>query len=326
MTVLWRTLLVTGAVFVLANAAWSCLAWLAWPALSSLLDRTRPATRARFAFTWRAMPTVLSVVPALAAGLAFFRFEPEMSGERTGVSLVVLAVIGASAMAFALVRLGLTVRASDQLSRSWRTGRPALTVARFGEPAWIIDSDFPVVAVLGIWKPRLVLARSVVERCTDRELAAIVAHEGAHVFAYDNLRRLWFQCAVDGLSGTRRAARAASMWQDAAEDAADDRAANAGAPAVDLASALVTVARLAPGRSVTLWPTAACFYRGAGLERRVRRLLDHNQPAPRWGRRRWVSGTCFAVAAAALAWFAASGASLGQSLYAAAEWMVQTLP
>ena len=92
MTVLWRTLLVTGAVFVLANAAWSLLAWLAWPVWASRLRRAyAPAARARLTFAWRAVPTVLSAAAAVAAGLAFFRFEPAVSGERTGVTLVALA-------------------------------------------------------------------------------------------------------------------------------------------------------------------------------------------------------------------------------------------
>lgn len=326
MTVLWRTFLVTGAVFVLANAAWSLLAWLAWPVWASRLQRVRPAARARLMFAWRAVPTVLSVVAGLAAGLAFYRFEPAASGERTGVTLVLLAVFGLSAMVYAVIRLGLTLRETERLARVWTAGRPELTVAHSGEPAWIIDAEFPVVAVVGIWKPRLVVARSVVLRCSERELAAVLAHEGAHVVAHDNLRRLWLQCAVDALCWTARAKAMVRAWQDAAEDAADDRAATAGSRAVDLASALVTVAKLAPGRSLTLFPTAACFYRGDGLERRVRRLLDADAQPGRPERRDWLSGLRLAAVLAALAIFAAGRTSLGHTLYTAAEWMVQTLP
>lgn len=325
MTLVWRTLLVTGAVFVLVNAAASCLAWLSWPALRSSFRKRCPATRAGLTFAWRAAPAVLSVLASAAAGLAFVRFEPANIGERTGATLVALAAIGVAVVAAGAVRLVWTFRESETLARAWTTGRPALTAQDSGVPAWVIDADFPVVAVVGLRRPRLVVARSVVERCTARELAVILAHEGAHIAAHDNLRRWWLQCVVDGLSWTRRASVMARSWQEAAEDAADDRAAVTGSRAVDLASALVTVARLAPGRSVPVWPVVACFYRGDGLERRVRRILQAPEPASRDSRPSQ-SGVCIVAAAVALVVFAVAATPLGHDLYIAAEWLVQTLP
>jgi beta-lactamase regulating signal transducer with metallopeptidase domain len=325
MTLAWRTLLVTGAVFVLINAAASCLAWLSWPALRSAFQKRRPATRAGLAFAWRAAPPVLSVLGSVVAGLAFVRFEPANVGERTGVTLVALAALGIAVVAVGVVRLVWTFRASEKLARAWTAGRPALATQDSGVPAWVIDTDFPVVAVVGLRRPQLVVARSVVERCTPRELTVIMAHEGAHIAARDNLRRWWLQCVVDGLSWTRRASVMARSWQEATEDAADDRAAAGGSRGLELASALVAVARLAPGRSMPTWPVAACFYRGDGLERRVRRILDADAPASP-ARDRRVTGARLTAAAAALVVVAALATPIGHTLYVAAEWLVQTLP
>ena len=154
----------------------------------------------------------------------------------------------------------------------------------------------------------------------------MLAHERAHVAARDNLKRLWLQCGVDGVVWTRRGAVMEGAWQEAAEDAADDRATLAGSRAVDLASALVTVARMAaPGRRMPMWPVAACFYRGDGLERRVHRVLRAPHRVSR-GRRGGVAGGAGGGAAAVWAGGAAGAPPAGHALYVAAEWLVQTLP
>ncbi|MDO8835098.1 MAG: M48 family metalloprotease [Vicinamibacterales bacterium] len=325
MTILWRTLLVTGTAFVLINAAASWLVWVCWPAVQPLVLRRGAATRARLTFAWRAAPSALSVLGSLTAGLAFLRFEPANPGERTGITLLMLAAIGVGALALGAARVVWTVRASERLARAWTAGPPSFTVPDSGVPAWVIDSDFPVVAVVGLRAPRMVVARCVVERCTPQELTVMLAHEHAHVAAHDNLKRLWLQCGVDGVAWTRRGAVIEGSWQEAAEDAADDRAALAGLRAVDLASALVRVARMAPGRRMPAWPVAACFYRGGGLERRVRRILHAPEPASP-GRLAGLSGVPAVAAAAVVAGFSALVTPVGHAVYVAAEWLVQTLP
>ena len=326
MTLLWRTWLVAGTAFVLINAAASWLVWLCWPAVRRMLQHRRAATRAGLTFAWRVAPPAVSVPGSLAAALAFLRFEPANAGERTGVTLVTLAAIGIGALALGAVRVVRTVRASERLARSWTAGPPAFADPDSGVPVWLIDTDFPVVAVVGLRTPRLVVARCVVERCTPQELTVMLAHERAHVAARDNLKRLWLQCGVDGVVWTRRGAVMEGAWQEAAEDAADDRATLAGSRAVDLASALVTVARMAaPGRRMPMWPVAACFYRGDGLERRVHRVLRAPEPVS-LGRRARLSGVSVAAAAAVCAGVAALAPPAGHALYVAAEWLVQTLP
>ena len=72
----------------------------------------------------------------------------------------------------------------------------------------------------------------------------------------------------------------ALAWSDAAEDAADDAATAGEALArVELAALLLKVARLASGST---WSTVAVspFVDADGLGRRVRRLLERDQPLP----------------------------------------------
>jgi hypothetical protein len=117
-----------------------------------------------------------------------------------------------------------------------------------------------------------------------------------------------FRCAPDLLSATTSGRDHERAWKEAAEEAADDRAA-AGHSPLDLASALIKVARLAPAE---LPPAvvASALYRVEDLERRVRRLLRTDAMSPR--RPRWL------VAAQVL-----SIVQVG--VVAAALWDVETL-
>ena len=61
----------------------------------------------------------------------------------------------------------------------------------------ILSSDFPEPGVCGIWRPKVVLPKGVVEALTDQELEAVLPHELAHVRRRDNLVSLfqsWLSC------------------------------------------------------------------------------------------------------------------------------------
>jgi hypothetical protein len=69
------------------------------------------------------------------------------------------------------------------------------------------------------------------------------------------------------------------MWHDAAEAVADDGATALGPEGrVDLASALLRVARLAPAGSPIVSLPASALYRGEDIADRVRRLLAPPSP------------------------------------------------
>jgi beta-lactamase regulating signal transducer with metallopeptidase domain len=104
----------------------------------------------------------------------------------------------------------------------------------------------------------------------------MIAHESAHVAARDNLKRFAMLLCPD-LVWVRAALERA--WVGAAEEAADAAAAGASTERrLDLAEALLRVARLAP---VATPPVAiSAFYLGGSVDSRVRRLLDEdNEPA-----------------------------------------------
>ena len=104
----------------------------------------------------------------------------------------------------------------------------------------------------------------------------MVLHECAHVTHRDNLKRFLIRACPDALGRGSALDRA---WTRAAEEAADARAVG-GDPgfALELAQALIHVARLAPG--VSTLEVASAFYLGGSIESRVRRLVEPSDSLP----------------------------------------------
>jgi Zn-dependent protease with chaperone function len=277
-------LMVGLASFAALNAMVSLLVWVAWRVWRPIgLAGAVPAIRARRLVWLRALPGALAMTFTVAVVLpAFVSYEPITEGEAAGPMVWLLA-----AMAAAQVLASVWVAATASLrtravTRAWLQSSGPLDVdPPAGVPAFAVESASPIVALVGVLSPKLIAARSVLDRCTPEELTRIVAHERGHVQAHDNLKRWLFACAPDLLRWTPLHAEIAAHWHDAAEDAADDVATGGDAQArVDLAALLVKMARLTPEPS---WPAAAVspFVEQDGLERRVRRLLETDDAAPR---------------------------------------------
>ncbi len=270
------------ASFAAVNLAVSPMALALWRAARRDPDGTQAADRAAGLLLVRGLPVMVAM--PLVAGLvvpAFHLFEPRQSDEVVGASLMALAAVGAGLVAAGLVRGWRALRTTRRLVRRWlRNARPVDLGGR-RIPTLCIESDFPVVAVVGLIRPRLLVARQVLDACTPQQMRAVVAHETAHVRAWDNLKRLAIRSCPDVLALAQAGRQMERDWYLAAEEAADDRAATDTSPAaLDLAEALLTVARLAPARPGDVFPVSALF-EGEGVERRVRRLLDGRRPRRR---------------------------------------------
>jgi beta-lactamase regulating signal transducer with metallopeptidase domain len=256
-----------------------------------------PCVRATLAFLRAISPVVGALLVAVGIVLpAFVRFEPPHDGEEVGFLLLLLAALGAVqilCVAFRLVRI---LHVSRTITTGWRQRARTLSRSDWGLPALAIDSGFPVVAVSGFLRPTLFVDSSVLESCSSSELAAIAAHERAHVRRWDNLRRL----LIGACAGPRSAAAAA--WREAAEHAADRSAASTPSRALDLASALLKVARLAPVRSFEA-TALSTILDGDALETRVRRLIASDHEAPNTRVLQVAAGASISVAVVmALTW------------------------
>lgn len=185
----------------------------------------------------------------------------------------------------------------------------AATSARVDPAVVRVVEGLPNPAFTVGWlRPRIYVARALADRLAPAELAALIAHEGAHVARRDPLRLSvlrFFACLLFWLPVLRRLVE---DMVDEAEVEADDRA--AGDQPLVLAAAIVRVAEWTqapwlPARAIG----AVGFTCRDTLERRVRRLAGEEPAAPSHVTRRSVAG---ALAALMLVW--ASGATSAHPL------------
>ena len=258
------------------NLLFSLALLVAWRA--GLLNNLDPssATRARRLVWWRAFPSLAAAIVALVIVVpAFEMFEPYRDAEAVGPILPILA-LGAIAqfVASGWLALGSAIR-TRMVARAWlRAGTPLDVQPPAGVPAYAIDSLAPIVALVGVFSPKLIAARAVIDACTREELTAIVSHERGHLQARDNMKRWLMASAPDALRWTPVHHEICAAWHDAAEDAADDVATGGDEGArANLATLLVKIASLAPEAA---WPpaTVSPFVQQNGLARRVHRLLE----------------------------------------------------
>jgi hypothetical protein len=270
-------IVLTLATFSGVVATGALLVQLLWPRLSARFDGMLPPARGRALLMLRAFPVFAASLAALFCAASFVAFEPIRTLERPGVILVAAAL---GAVCLGLLALMKTGRAWARSITCSRLARHCGRLGPDGESIMVVDSPYPLAAVTGVFRPRLILSDALITACTVDELGAIFAHEAAHVNRADNLSRGLMLLLPDPMWFLRAGREIERAWSAAAEEAADD-AAGAGIAErrVALASALVRVAALArtppPG-----WMPDLAFFQGDNLERRVRRLLGPGTPDP----------------------------------------------
>ncbi|MEO5511495.1 MAG: M56 family metallopeptidase [Longimicrobiales bacterium] len=187
-----------------------------------------------------------------------------------------------------LLALGLAYAVLDR-GRAWIEVRRTLGSLRIAHP---LQGDIFSIAAIGAgvrtqsifvvrglpasaftagWlRPRIYVSARLGTLLTPRELSAVIAHEAAHVRARDPLRLSALRFLANSMFYLPTLRRLIDDLADEAEISADDSAVRElPARALDLASALVTVAEQHAGAA----PAAAVgFQRSDLLGRRVRRL------------------------------------------------------
>jgi Zn-dependent protease with chaperone function len=302
--------------FLLCNVAMTATVTI----VSALLARRDRPVSAGLWLALRLAPAVLSLAFVAALFLpSYLRYEPREDVEGFDVTLTALAVLALSVAGIAAARGVTAWRGAARRIASWMRTATPLSLPGAAMPAFAIDSDTPVMALVGVWRPRLLVTRPILDHLTAEELRACVAHEAGHWRALDNLKRLAMRTAPDLLSMTPAAPAIERRWAAASEHAADRRAGVSGDARCALASALVKVARLMPA-PVSIAEPISALVDGGDITARVTRLLDEPAPPPRPAATLWL-----ACAAAATA-FAIGYAPLLRLVHGVTEVLVNRLP
>lgn len=279
------------ATFFLAYLVLSLASFAGARMTIGLAKRKRPEVATRLLLSLRLVPLAVSVFLVLGLCLpSYLLLEPEARVEQVGLACLVAALGG---VAVWLISAGRTVRAvalsMAAARRSRRVGRP-LHVPGQSLPVYVIDSERPLLALAGLFRPRIVVSQGIVDALSPEQLDAALGHEQAHWTSRDNLKRLLLMLAPDPFPFYRGARQLDRNWSKFTEWLADDRAvAGDSGRSLTLAAALVRVARLgSPARYAPLMATLAGP--DDDLSIRVDRLL---RPEPAWdapsGRTRWLA-------------------------------------
>ncbi len=273
-----RLLCVSLASFYLLHLTLGAAVCLLTPAAIRMAGRIGPQGGASLLLAVRLMPmTVAGLFVACLCVPSYLWLEPEAAGEKAGAVCLTAALLGACALALSVGRgIGALTASLRRFRRFGRVARHALIA---GEPAWVIDSESPLLGMAGVFRPRLIVSKQVLASLTPEQLDAAIRHEEAHRKSGDNLKRLVLLFAPGLAPFPTRLDRLGSAWMRLSESAADEKA-SGGNPrrSLALAEALVRVARL--GGERTLAPLMTPFVGDEGLlEERVERLL-HASPIP----------------------------------------------
>jgi beta-lactamase regulating signal transducer with metallopeptidase domain len=224
----------------------------------------------------------LRLLPFALAGLfvlglcvpSYLWLEPTATSERVGLVCGVLGLLGAATWLLSLSRTAHSLFASLRHNRLCRlAGQEARLPGEFW-PVVLVENEAPLLALAGLFRPRLLISRNVLQNLSAEELDAVLSHEHAHRTSRDNLKRLLLQLAPDIFPFVHPLRTLERTWSQFAEWAADDQAtAGDSRRAVSLAAALVQVARMGRGPRLPFLSTSllAC---DRDLSARVDRLLE----------------------------------------------------
>jgi len=236
-----RAMMVSLAFFALVYSFLSLSIMVAWRVLCSWdLEKHIGAPTL---FTIRVFPFVISAAISLFLTLpSFLLLEGHSLDEDIGTFVL-------SACAILMLGAGLyRVCAAEARTRrviSACLGRAIDRQLSSAAPAIILAQSITPVMLVGIRTARILVSASACEVLSEGELQAAVRHEKAHFRSRDNLKKAILNCLPFPCMTSLEEA-----WQQASELAADDCAVTSRNEALDLAAALIKLARYFPSQAM----------------------------------------------------------------------------
>ncbi|HEV2885192.1 MAG TPA: hypothetical protein VGW36_10060 [Pyrinomonadaceae bacterium] len=266
------------AALLTFNSLASLLVSLSWRLLGRHTHNWAASAQARVLFLLRVLPVLASLAVMMFLIIpAYIEHEPRSTNEEVGYSLGFLAIASAAGILLAIVRGVASWRATVRLRSDWLSHARPIPIEGINVRCYRIEHNFPLIAIVGILRPRLFIASQVFEKLQPSEIAGAVQHEIGHLLARDNLKRGVLRACRDVLLIIPCGRSLDLDWSRASEIAADEHAARAkSGVALDLASALVKIARMIPSGARPAMP-AGVFFMGeepSAIRARVRRLVQ----------------------------------------------------
>ncbi|HEV8427965.1 MAG TPA: M56 family metallopeptidase [Pyrinomonadaceae bacterium] len=252
-----------------------------------LLRKCSARTCAEILFVMRIGPPVVAIVSIGAFMIpSYLIYEPQATEEVVSWKLGLLATLSAIGVGLAISRGIRSWLATRSLLKNWLSSSTQIALDGIATPTYVFQHSFPIIAVVGAFRPRLFVADHVFESLSGEELAAAIAHEYGHLAAHDNFKRAVMRVSRAALLLIPCGRFLDRAWSEASESAADEHAAQQSSfVALNLASALVRIARMIPKGQRPVIPAAVSAFLGGddspGVKVRVRRLVELAATDPR---------------------------------------------
>jgi len=261
------------AVFVILYLSMSLLVARTWRYGLRWLNSMSARSCETFLFAIRTLPLLASAAITLAFTVpSFLMLEPRTTDEEVGIAPVVLGLFFLGMMAWGVSRAVATQMRTARTVSEWLSGATAVQ-EQANVPVFRTCHRAPALTVAGLGSARVLVSETAYSVLTPHELTTALRHEFAHVRSRDNWKKLVFRILeFPGMSSLE------SAWSEKAEMAADDAAVSSFDDALDLASALIKLSRLAPVQTTAEFTSALLHSSPDSLSARVRRLFQWNQP------------------------------------------------
>jgi Zn-dependent protease with chaperone function len=316
MTFALRCLSVSFAFFLISYSLFSIVVRKGWRYVRRLGSGLSARRMADLLFLTRIFPALTAIVVCCAFVVpSFLMMEPRVSVEPVGE---VPLTLGLCCLALFIIGAYDATTASLQTSRAVRTWlQDAQQLpSQHAVPVFQIRPAVPSLTLTGLCSPKVLLSGCAAAVLCANELNAALKHEFAHARRKDNLKKLLFRLFIfPGMSQLEAA------WSHAEEMAADDEAVSSAREALDLASALIKLSRLAPVQSSVVL-TTALTQETSSVNVRIERLVAWDplrasqlSRPPAWYLRPALAVSCLAV-------FMTYGMALRET-HVLTEWLVR---
>ena len=129
-----------------------------------LLRRCSARTRAEILFVMRIGPPVIAILAIVAFMIpSYLKYEPHSTNEVVSWKLGALATLSAIGVGLATWRGVRSWLATRSLLRDWLSSSSPIQPKTIKVPAFVLHHSFPIIAVVGAIRPRLFIARHVLE-------------------------------------------------------------------------------------------------------------------------------------------------------------------
>ncbi|MGA9993776.1 MAG: M48 family metalloprotease, partial [Pyrinomonadaceae bacterium] len=218
------------ALLLTINALATLATAVLWRGVGRFTQSWTAEVRAKLLFALRVVPSACALLCVTALMIpAYIAYEPLHTNEVVSAKLAALALLSFAGLSLALWRGLAAWSVTRRLISDWLRHAEPVLIEGVRIPAYKIEHAFPVIAIVGVLRPKLFIARNVCNLLTEEELAAAVAHEAGHLAARDNLKRWLLRACSDVLTIVPCGRALDRAWSESAEAAADESAARMGA-------------------------------------------------------------------------------------------------